>query len=414
MEAILPYNHAVRDSLSFLQTLLGSLPLGEISVRLWDGTVWKNSSRPRCTLVLKHPGALRRMFWPPGRIGISEAYLNGDFDVEGSLEEGVTLGDCLLEMRWGITEKLQLARFLMSLPAAPSKAARPPDRLAGRLLRCGDDFPVDFFRLWLGEDLFASCSYFASADEPLEKAQERELDYLCRKLGLKPGDRLLDLGCGWGSLIKHAAWRWDADAHGVTASQKQAAAATARLRTGELKSRCRIDAIDPRDLEFPHCYDKLVSIGILNPVRESELPGVFAQAWRLLRPGGIFLYQGVSGSLSQSLPKGSFLDRYLFPDGTVPPVTDLLRIGEMTGFEIRDLENLREHATLTVRNWITRLETEKSAAIAMIGETNFRTWHLGLAAAAHGFRTGRLNLYQTVLVKPEFGESQMPLMRWNY
>ncbi|MBE0597372.1 MAG: class I SAM-dependent methyltransferase, partial [Desulfuromonadales bacterium] len=396
MEAVLPIDPSVRTSLAFLQEVLGNQHLGEVAVRLWDGTVWKNTPRPRCTLVLKHPGALRRMFWPTNQLALGEAYIYDDFDIEGEIEEGFTLADALADMPWGVGEKLQFARHLWSLPAQGrtdfhQRGRRPSGRLHSRrrdaeAIRFHYDLSNDFFRLWLDPNMVYSCGYFAAPQDGLEAAQERKLDYICRKLRLRPGERLLDIGCGWGGLIRHAVRHYGVEAHGITISPAQAELAAERIREDGLGERCRVEVRDYRELQLPHCYDKVVSIGMFEHVGADRITDYFAQTWRLLRPGGVFLNHGIASTLAQPLPGGpSFIDRYVFPDGELVSLTDTLRVAEMTGFEIRDVESLREHYTLTLRQWVQRLEQRRQEVIRTAGEAVYRIWRLYMAGSAHNF-----------------------------
>ncbi|MFA5515943.1 MAG: cyclopropane-fatty-acyl-phospholipid synthase family protein [Desulfuromonadales bacterium] len=424
MEAILPLDRTVRNSLAFLHDLLGHLPLSDIAVRLWDGTLWKNSPRPRCTLVLKHPGALRLMFLPPSQLSLGEAYIYDDFDIEGDIEEGFTLADCLFDLEWGMREKFRLVRHLWNLPGADRVRRKRTTLLRGRVhskkrdaraIRYHYDQSNEFFRLWLDEGMVYSCAYFSAAEETLEAAQERKLDYLCRKLRLQPGEQLLDIGCGWGALVLHAARHYGVHAHGITISPAQAEMAGRRIREAKLADRCKVEVMDYRDVEKPNCYDKLVSVGMFEHVGAGQLSNFFSQAWRLLRPGGVFVNHGITSSLAQPLPPGpSFIDRYVFPDGELLPVTDSLRIAEMTGFEVRDVESLREHYALTLRQWVRRLEQRRPETLRQVDEKTYRIWRLYMAGSAHAFKAGRLNIYQSLLVKPDLGHSGLPLTRADW
>ncbi len=424
MEAVLPLDRTVRTSLALLHDLLGNLHLGEIAVRLWDGTLWKNSSHPRCTLVLKSPGALRRMFSPPSQLALGEAYINDDFDIEGDIEAGFTLADCLFELQWGLLEKLRFGRYLWSLPAAGPAGRAQPAKLSGRVhsrmrdaqaVRFHYDRSNDFFRLWLDPRMIYSCAYFKTAGENLEAAQEHKLDYLCRKLRLQAGEQLLDIGCGWGGLVIHAARHYGVRAHGITLSRPQAELAGARIREAGLEDHCRVEVLDYRDLQRPNCYDKIVSDGMFEHIGAARLPDYFSQTWRLLRPGGTFINHGIASSLAHPLSANpSFIDRYVFPDSELPSLTDTLRVAEMTGFEVRDVESLREHYTMTLRHWVQRLEHCREEAVRLTDEATYRIWRLYMAGSAHAFKMGRLNIYQTMLVKADLGDSGLPLNRQDW
>jgi cyclopropane-fatty-acyl-phospholipid synthase len=426
MEAVIDREKTIQSTVMFLENIFGQYHLCDFAVRLWDGTTWKASShrRPRCTLVLNHSGALRRMFWPPNHVTLGEAYLHGDFDIEGDLEGGVALADCLTNLRWKISEKFRFGRYLLSLPASPREMAGyggKPVKLRGlRHSRKRDaqavnyhyDVSSDFYKAWLDKRMVYSCAFFHTPDDSLEDAQERKLDYICRKLRLQRGERLLDIGCGWGALILHAVSRYGVEAVGITLSRHQADIANELIREAGLADRCHVEVCDYRDVEEPYGFDKIASVGMFEHVGEARLPGYFQEVWRLLRPGGVFLNHGIAVSLANPLPGGpSFIDRYVFPDGELLPVTDSLRIAEMTGFEIRDLENLREHYILTLRSWIQRLEACKAEALRFVDNATYRIWLLYMAGSAYYFQTGRLNVFQALLAKPDGGNSKLPLTR---
>ncbi len=233
----------IKASLAFLENLLGDYRPRDFAVRLWDGTTWDSEpGQPaRFALVLKHPGALRSMFWPPGEISLAEAYIYGDFDIEGGIEDVFGLADHLLTRRQSPAERLPQARRVLTLPASRGDGRARPGREAARLRGARHskerdrqavtyhyDVPGEFYAPWLDERMVYSCAYFAAPEEDLDSAQEREPDYICRKL--RPGERLLDIGCGWGGLIIHAARRHGVRARGITLSEPQAELANERIR----------------------------------------------------------------------------------------------------------------------------------------------------------------------------------------
>jgi cyclopropane-fatty-acyl-phospholipid synthase len=423
-------DHSSRTSISFLQHLLGDYRPRDFAVRLWDGSVWEaEPGRPaRFTLVIRRPGALRRMFWPPTELAFGEAYIHNDFDIEGEVEVVARLAEYLFNRSRSLAEKLKIGLQFFSLPSdRRARDGRQAVRLGGashskerghQAVTDHYDIPNDFFALWLGESMIYSCAYFATPDEDLDQAQERKLDYICRKLRLRRNERLLDIGCGWGGLIVHAARNYGVQAHGITLSQPQADLANERIRQAGLDNRCRIEVRDYRDLNEPGFYNKLVSIGMFEHVSEAMLSAYFKQAWRLLRPGGVFLNHGIARSEARSgAPTAhcgpSFTDRYIFPDNKFAPISTTTRVAEENGFEARDVENLREHYALTLRHWARRLEARHDEVCRLIDEATYRAWRL-MCAAAWGFQTGRLNLYQSLLVKTDEGDSGLPLTREDW
>jgi len=305
-------------------------------------------------------------------------------------------------------------------------------RATGRLSSITTTVGNDFYSLWLDRNLQYSCAYFAADSDDLDTAQVRKMDHICRKLRLQPGERLLDIGCGWGGLALHAAQHYGVQVLGVTLSQHQWAHAESWVERLALRHRVRFELKDYRDLqEVP--FDKVVSIGMFEHVGRDHLPEYFAKAHRLLGPGGLFLNHGISrrAALDRGLlgPKdskppawrpwtkacllgpGSFSQRYVFPDGELVPVSEANLAAEKIGFEVRDVENLREHYALTLRQWVGRLEARGEDARRASDEITFRTWRLFLAAAALGFGRGQISVNQTLLSKPDRGQARLPLTR---
>ncbi len=209
----------------------------------------------------------------------------------------------------------------------------------------------------------------------------------------------------------HAVAHYGVQAVGITLSVPQAEVARERLRESGLNDRCRVEVSDYREIDHAQQYDKIVSIGMFEHVGEALLPEYFRQAWNLLRPGGVFLNHGIAHSATHRRRGPSFTDRYVFPDSELVPVHTSLRAAELRGFEVRDVESLREHYALTLHHWVRRLQDHAEEARRTANDINYRIWRLYMAGAAHGFRSGRLNLYQTLLAKPSHGQSGLPLTR---
>jgi cyclopropane-fatty-acyl-phospholipid synthase len=272
-----------------------------------------------------------------------------------------------------------------------------------------------FYSLWLDKRMVYSCAYFTSPDDDLDTAQEKKLDYLCRKLRLQHGNRMLDIGCGWGGLVIHAARNYGVEAHGITLSGPQADLANERIRQMGLSAHCKVEVRDYREMDAPESYDKLVSVGMFEHVGEPLLREYFQAAFRLLRPGGTFLNHGIaSNSGIPAIPGPSFSDYYIFPDGELLPLGTTLHAAEAIGFEVRDVECLREHYVLTLRKWLERLDSRREDVCGATEERTYRLWRLYLAGATHKFRTGRNSVYQTLLSKPFHGNSGLPLTRGDW
>jgi cyclopropane-fatty-acyl-phospholipid synthase len=395
--------------------------------RLWDGTLWPDAGSRPATVVLQHPGALRAMLLPGHELGLAEAYLYNDFDVEGDIESVFDLAEAVARGTSGWRKKIRSARDLMRLPAESREHAglRKPARLSGerhsverdrQAVTFHYDVSNDFYALWLDRRMVYSCAYFSEVGEDLDTAQARKLDYICRKLRLRPGQRLLDIGCGWGGLVMYAAERYGVDATGITLSRPQVELANRRIAEAGLADRCRVLARDYRQVDASRPYDVLVSVGMFEHVGAALLPAYFTQAMKLLAPGGAFLNHGIASRATDKPYHGpNFNDTYVFPDGELTPINITLHAAETSGFEVRDVESLREHYALTLRRWVRRLETSHAQALKFVDEPTYRVWRLFMSGSAHGFTHGRLNVYQTLLVKPgEGGGSGLPLTRADW
>jgi cyclopropane-fatty-acyl-phospholipid synthase len=414
-------------SLLILQELLGSFHPREFAVRLWDGSVLPPGPGlpARFTLAIRGPGALRTLFLSPTELSLGEAFVHGRLDIQGDLGGAFALAEYLVRRRGSVGDRLRWARQLLSLPSDPPPvpSGRRP-KISGRLHSISRDrhavtyhydLPREFYSLWLDRRMVYSCGVFASPDDDLDAAQERKLDLICRKLRLRPGERLLDIGCGWGGLLVHAAARYGVEAVGITVSRPQADFASERIGEAGLSGRCRVEVRDYREMDEAGFFDKIASVGMFEHVGASRLGEYFRRAFRLLRPGGVFLNHGIARNPSYVDSGGPyFSDRYVFPDGDLLPLSTALREAETAGFEVRDVESLREHYELTLRRWRTRLEARADEARSVVGETTCRIWRLYLAGAGHTFAVGKNNVYQTLLARPDAGRSGLPLSREDW
>src|SRR5712692_6011955 len=256
-------DQALQTTISLLQDLFGFSQQHHFAVRLWDGSIWRpdgGSEGPvRFTVVLQHPGALRKMFLPPSDLTLGEAYIYNDFDIEGDIEAIFPLGDQFMDGGWG---KLRFGKRLLSLPnagqprpgdaAAKLRGTRHSKERDRQAVTYHYDRSNDFYALWLDSRMVYSCAYFATPDDDLDTAQEHKLDYICRKLRLRSGERLLDIGCGWGGLVIYAAQRSGVEAYGITLSQPQAELAQKRIQEAGLSERCRVEVRDYRDVNEEH------------------------------------------------------------------------------------------------------------------------------------------------------------------
>ena len=436
-------DHAVATTTSILDRLFP--PPRSFTVRLWNETSLPGTGHADFQLVLSYPGALRRMLTPPLELSLGEAFIHGDFGIEGDITAAVELMETLLGQSLSLRELFTVARQLRSLPqsSAEFQRGRDPARLSGSqhspdrdraAIQYHYDVGNDFYALWLDRNLQYSCAYFHTGTEDLDTAQEQKMAHICRKLRLQPGERLLDIGCGWGGLALYAAQHYGVDVLGITLSENQVAYAHDEIARRELNDQVTISLRDYRDPDLG-TFDKIVSVGMFEHVGRDKLPEYFAQAYRLLKPGGLFLNHGISirlplkfsmdgstvhtrrPSIGQRITErfilgdGSFIRRYVFPDGEVIPVSEVNVIAEQAGFEVRDVENLREHYALTLRRWGERLESCRDEAIRLTNEPTYRVWRLYMAGVTYGFEHGANNVNQTLLSKPANGDSRLPLTR---
>jgi cyclopropane-fatty-acyl-phospholipid synthase len=415
-----------RDSaraIAAVQLLLSDYHPRDFAVELWDGTCLAPESGQFCrfTWNINHPGALRNLLRSDRQVALGEAYIFGDFEIEGDILACFGVGEYLATKHWSAAEKVRIGSLLLSLPSANKHEqahlhgrvhSKSRDRQA---ISFHYDVSNDFYQLWLDEAMVYSCAYFRSQEDDLNTAQELKLDYICRKLRLKSGERLLDIGCGWGGLVLHAAQNYGVEAIGITLSQQQQELAKARIQDAGLSSRCRVELLDYRDAARLGTFDKLASIGMVEHVGKGHLSEYFERAFVLLKPGGVFLNHGIGHSVkSDAAESAGFIKTYVFPDSDLVPIFTMLEAAEKAGFEVRDVENLREHYALTLRHWVRRLEAREPQARELVGDLKYRIWRLYMAGCAYYFRNGDMDLYQSLLVKTEDGCSRMPLTREDW
>jgi cyclopropane-fatty-acyl-phospholipid synthase len=417
--------YAKELTLQILQDLAEGKELENVNLRLWDGSYWPDECPRAATVVLNRPSALREMLLPGTEVGLGEAFIHSAFDVEGDLESAFELGDVIIAQTEGWSKKLKMGYLLTRLPQAENNSSQALDRTAHltgqqhslkrdrEAIRFHYDLSNNFYRLWLDEAMVYSCALFSRKDEDLDAAQIHKLDHICRKLGLKRDDRLLDIGCGWGGLLLHAAQNYGIRGEGITLSEKQAEFARARIVAAGLQDRLSIRIQDYREVKEWDSYDAISSVGMVEHVGRTKLPDYFQQAWRLLKPGGLFLNHGIGlGPIPQPDQSGSFIQQYVFPDTDLRSIGEILGVAEASRFEIRDVESLREHYALTLRIWVTRLEQHHKEALQYVEEPVYRIWRLYMAGCAHGFQIGQLSVYQTLLTKlTSDGTSRAPMTR---
>jgi len=396
----------------------------DFALRFWDGSEVPPppSAHGGLTLVVRSPDAFAYALRQPNELGLGRAWVSGALDVEGDLERGLAVRDRFRGLRLSVADRLAALRAAaragavhLRAPAVPASEARVGggrrhsvrrDRVA---VRHHYDVSSAFYRLVLGPTMVYSCAYFGSPDDTLDEAQGRKLELICRKLRLRPDERLLDIGCGWGSLVLHAVREHGVRAVGVTLSEPQAALARERINDAGLSDRCEIRVADYREVDDGP-YDKVASVGMYEHVGRALLDEYVGRVKRLLRDGGLFLNHGIVRVKPRPWDKHSFIARYVFPDGELHPVGAVVDAMERAGLEIRDDESLREHYALTLRRWVANLAANRGAAIAEAGAEHERVWRLYMTGSAVAFEAGDISVHQVLALKPG-APHELPLTR---
>ena len=405
-----------------------------VTVELDAGAADRDLGTAVARVRVHGPDAVGRLFFPPSPDAFAEGYLRGDLDIDGDVGAAIEAGQALNFHRLRPTDFARLARDGLELRRGGSAA--PPLRRSARLsgrrhsrardleaVRFHYDVGEAFYGLWLDRRLAYSCALFDRPDDPaadLDAAQEAKLDLICRKLRLGPGQRLLDIGCGWGSLILYAAERYGVEAIGVTLSERQATEGNRRAAAGGLAGRARAIVRDYRDLAPLGTFDAVESVGMFEHVGAGNLGAYFEAARRALRPGGLFLNHGIASAQRKRSRGGRrrnsrFVERYVFPDGELVPVEHAISVArEGAGFELLDVQLLRPHYALTLRAWVERLERNWNEAVAVAGSEVARTWRLYMSGARIGFERGDLDVAQLLLARPNADGSPVdrPLRPW--
>lgn len=361
-----------------------------LRIALWDGRSYDLGSEPAVTIRAASPAGLRHLL-RPSLDALGHAYVEEKLDVEGEVQHIFDVA-------------VRLARH-----ALRSGGGIAGFRLANRHSRKADadaiayhyDLSNEFYRLWLDRNMVYSCAYFRDRDDTLGRAQIRKIDHILRKLRLKPGHRLLDIGCGWGALILRAAEHYGADATGVTLSRRQWELASERIAAAGLQSRCRVLLKDYRDVDGQ--FERITSVGMFEHVGLRHLRAYFAQVHALLADGGVALNHGITStdpdSSQVSLGAGRFIDRYVFPRGELPHLSLALHEMCAAGLEPVDVESLRPHYAETLRHWSRRFEAASEGIRAHVGEKRYRIWRIYLAGCAYAFEHYWTSVHQILAVK---------------
>jgi len=387
-----------------LATLLPALRNLALPLRLqlWDGKQFDICPSPKVTLAINDPDLITQLSHPSLDL-LGSAYVEGKVDLHGPLEEIIRIGD-------------EMSRALGNDNAAPPTRKAHDKATDAEAISYHYDLSNDFYQLWLDRDMVYSCGYFETGTEDLDQAQQAKLRHLCRKLRLKPGDRMLDVGCGWGGLTRFAAREFGAEVLGITLSREQLKLGRERVAAEGLEGQVQLELMDYRDLPKDSQFDKVVSVGMFEHVGHANLPLYCKQLSNVVRPGGLVLNHGITARHVDSRPvghgAGEFIDRYVFPHGELPHLVKISSCISESGLEIVDVESLRLHYARTLQFWSERLEANLAEAQRMVPERALRIWRLYLAGCAYGFRRNWINLHQILASKPlADGSHELPWSR---
>jgi len=375
--------------LDVFEQRLGLLGL-PVSVEFWNGKRVSRGNFPKVRLALRRPQALKALV-RPGLGKLAQAYVEGDIDLDCDIHE--------------------LAKFAEALcgPQQVDLKKRRNDswkwwwhtrRFDSRAISQHYDVSNDFFALWLDRQCVYSCAYYRTPDDSLELAQQQKIDHICRKLHLQPGERFLDVGCGWGALILRAAQRYGVHATGITLSEQQFHYVRQQIQARNMAGDCEVHLLDYRDFPEHEPFDKIASVGMFEHVGKRNLPTYFAKLHRLLKPGGLLMNHGLtstglySGGLSSDIAE--FVDRYVFPGGEIPHLSKEIELMASEHLECLDVESLRPHYAKTLWHWVERLDARKDEARALVGEKNYRIWRIYMAGYALAFERSWVSVYQVL------------------
>jgi len=402
---------AMRAGLARLVDVVRKTGGQPLDIALPDGSRLSLGGPARVLLRIHDPAVLALMLHPSLE-QLGAAFVEGRIEIEGDMVDAIRAGEALARAAGYSVEHRSTA----------------PDALHHRDQDAADiafhyDVGNDFYKLWLDERWVYSCAYFKTPDVTLDQAQRAKLDHICRKLRLTAGDRFLDVGCGWGALVIHAAQHYGVQAIGITLSQEQLAHAQARILSEGLADQVKVLRLDYRQLQErfgPESFDKIASVGMFEHVGFRQLPTYFDAVTNVLRDRGLFLNHGITASDVDSRPVGAgvseFIEKYVFPHGELPHISLALQQMSAAGFEVTDIESLRPHYALTLTHWSKRLDAALDDARRVASDKTVRIWRAYLAGCAVGFEQGWVNVYQMLgsrQVAP--GLTDLPLTRdWMY
>jgi cyclopropane-fatty-acyl-phospholipid synthase len=379
-----------------------SLPL---RIVLWNGQQFDLSpDPPRVTIKVPSSSALRYLV-SPSLYNLGRAYVEGAIEVSGRAVDMINIGNALAEASAGKTHARLAGAFRLVSPHTRQKDAEA--------IRYHYDVSNEFYGAWLDPNMVYSCAYFENGDEDLATAQLKKIDHILNKIGLRPGQTLLDIGCGWGALAIRAAQRHGARCVGVTLSERQAELARERVARAGLQGQVEIRLQDYRDVDGE--FDRITSVGMFEHVGVQHLPEYFGRVRKLLAPGGVVMNHGITTTDIDNGPTpfggGEFIDKYVFPHGELGHLSTVIHAMQQGGLEVRDVENLRRHYARTCATWTENFENNADRIRTLTEPKRFRIWHVYLAGCAYAFAHDWISLYQIVCGKAGEEPSQIPWSR---
>lgn len=367
------------------------------NIELWDGKIIHYSYEPKFVLKILDKNVFGELMSNPNIMGFAQAFIDKKIDVEGDIFEAIKLKDSIAHLELSNKEKISLFFKTASLPNI-NIHSKQRDR---ENIQHHYDISNEFYKLFLGDIMVYSCGYFKTENCDLNTAQQNKLDHICKKLMLKKGETLLDIGCGWGSMIIWAAKHYGVKATGITISEQQYKYAKQRIKAENLDNLCSVELKDYRDIKGNQIYDKIVSIGMFEHVGIKNLPEYFNIIYRLLKDDGLFLNHGITNKKEAKLSKNEaeFIEKYVFPGGELKNIGYILDIMENSKFDIFDVECLREHYYKTLKCWVKNLQSNKKQAITTTSEKTYRVWLLYMTGCALNFKEDHIAVYQALLGK---------------
>lgn len=378
--------------------MLGQLKAGGLEVIYWDSTRQQyGPEKPYVTLEIKSPWVVLAMARNL-TLGFGEAYMDGQIEVHGGLEQIQRLA-LANRNRFDFLGRFQIKDLKLN-----NSTSQP------KLVQHHYDLGNDFYRLWLDESMTYSCAYFKKPSDTLEQAQKQKIAYLLKKLNLKNGQTVLEIGCGWGHLLVTAAKQYGISGLGITLSRQQHAFATKLAKSEGVSDKVQFKLMNFADLPASMQYDRVISVGMFEHVGRENIPSYFEAVNRVLRPGGISVLHTISGQTEAG--RDAWIDKYIFPGGYLPSVREVVNKLPDYNFRLTDYENLRPHYALTLKHWWERYEANKGKVIKMYDERFYRMWRMYLACSMASFQYGGIDLSQFVFTKGVADDQPLTRESW--